>query len=529
MSEKRLRRSLGDDPRDRYGSLGGLDNTPTHNKVTLVEAPSALDSPRMWGHHEKSSMKRVASSVMDEVLTLRDPTRHADDYEHEISTWSISFNLVQATCGVGILSLAATFAYAGVLLGIGVFVMTGWVTRMSVKLLLHAAILTGTSSFEALGEKCFGMRGKAAVQAFLLLMTQVGLCAYLVAVKAFVWLLLEQFLPDPQREWCEENGGCANYVLCATVLVMVLPLSLSRRLGALAGASLLGSACVLFFVGLSVTYLVTDVSGRLGAVECHELHRAPQQPMDFFSPMSGAGVFRAVAIVGASFACQFTVLPVYREVRVAEADHQASAKILRATSAAMGVVVPVYLVAAFSGYCVWRDLADKASSTLACYPPSNVAVAVCYLGMIVSLLCAFPLMCFSARFTLATIFLSRRRIEADLPFLYHFSLTAAIVGASTTTACLTDSLGLVLSVGSALSTPGVCYILPALCYLRAVSDSRKTEEDLSPSRGESSSVEDSLLDVGGHIVGVPSSGYAMLIFGIISQVCMLYGAFASSG
>eukprot|EP01062_Namystynia_karyoxenos_P027797 TRINITY_DN21217_c0_g1_i4.p4 TRINITY_DN21217_c0_g1~~TRINITY_DN21217_c0_g1_i4.p4 ORF type:complete len:162 (+),score=49.58 TRINITY_DN21217_c0_g1_i4:1169-1654(+) len=155
--------------------------------------------------------------------------------------------------------------------------------------------------------------------------------------------------------------------------------------------------------------------------------------------------------------------------------------------------------------------------------------------MTVTMVCAFPLVCFSARYTLATLVLSDDVDEISTPC--HAAMTVAIVGSVTGVACSTDQLSVVLSIGSALSTPGVCYILPALCYLKALrlpppaDHSPGGDAGCSAAETPSSDSEDpegaELLKYpagAGIVAGGPAGGHVMLAFGVVCQVLMLLGA-----
>eukprot|EP01062_Namystynia_karyoxenos_P067377 TRINITY_DN61309_c0_g1_i1.p1 TRINITY_DN61309_c0_g1~~TRINITY_DN61309_c0_g1_i1.p1 ORF type:complete len:582 (+),score=150.74 TRINITY_DN61309_c0_g1_i1:94-1839(+) len=414
-----------------------------------------------------TSVRRAAASVVSDVLTLNDPSKHADP-DHPISAVSITFNLVQSTCGVGILSLATTFAYGGVVVAAVLFCLVATLTYHSIKLLLDALLRTGKQSYETLGEHCLGAPGRRAVQFCVLGICLTGLAAYLVSLKAFIWLVFKQVIPSDAWKHFTDNGGSKDTLLLACVILLILPLSLTRNIDALARTSLIGIFCIVYFVVLSVYYMGHYAQDGIGGLHCHEIDDpSKDRPTDDVKLFNN-GVFEilsAFAIVGASFACQFTVFPVYREARIPETERQAAKKIARSSAAAMLIVTPLYLLAAFAGYYVWRQVAPKASSVLACYDTAVPAVAVAYVGMSITMICAFPLVCFSARYTLATIVLGDS--DEEISTARHAAMTIGVVGSVTVVASVTDSLGTVLSIGSALSTPGSCFILPALCFLKA--------------------------------------------------------------
>eukprot|EP01065_Artemidia_motanka_P018357 TRINITY_DN2166_c0_g5_i1.p1 TRINITY_DN2166_c0_g5~~TRINITY_DN2166_c0_g5_i1.p1 ORF type:complete len:602 (+),score=181.29 TRINITY_DN2166_c0_g5_i1:71-1807(+) len=513
-------------------SMSGDDSGARGRRGTHVSA--GVQS--LAGHSTViGSVKRVATSIVEDLMTLNEPGKHADP-DRPINPISITFNLIQSTCGVGILSLATTFAYSGIIIASGAFIAVGIITYHSIKLLLDALLLTGATSYENLGERCIGPPGRIGVQSCVFGLCFMALCAYLVSLKAFVWLVLEQIVPDDHWQHFTDHGGSKNTLMVGAVLLIVLPLSLTRRIDALARTSIIGFFCVLFFVGLSTYYLGHYAKDGVDGLVCHERDDdSDNSPTGMslryvhFTPIK---ILSALSIIGASFACHFTVFPAYREARVAEPEDRAAKKVLGATALAMILVTPLYILAAFSGYYVWRDIAPKASSVLACYPTSEAAVAICYVGMSVTLISAYPLVCFSTRYTLATV-VFRGGDPGDLSYPRHAAITIALAASSTGVSCLTDSLGTVLSVGSAFFTPGVCYILPALCFINARKMALRNhddEEGVTPS-GYSEldgGVEDGCGGLLQHrrtvTEGSAVGGYVLLAIGIVFQIGMITGS-----
>eukprot|EP01065_Artemidia_motanka_P025994 TRINITY_DN30930_c0_g1_i1.p1 TRINITY_DN30930_c0_g1~~TRINITY_DN30930_c0_g1_i1.p1 ORF type:complete len:502 (+),score=89.78 TRINITY_DN30930_c0_g1_i1:58-1506(+) len=462
-----------------------------------------------------SAARKSAYGLIDDLRILTEPSRHP---EEPIGTTSIVLNILQSTMGVGILSLAMTLAYAGIAVGITFFLFFCGISLYAVRLLLRALRATGTTNCEDLARACGGTKGAVWARSTVFCLCLVALTAFLVTMKAFLWLVFRQLLSESAWHSFTSHGGSHNLLMIAAVVVIDFPLSLTRRIDTLARTSALGVCCIFYFVVLSVVYMVQNAPGGVSDLHCHELDHDD-------SPLGGivwahgsvGDVLSAFSIVSASFCCVFSVFPIWSEVTLAEDTASSEAKVGRAIGMALPAVAIIYAAAALSGYLVWREVSPRASSILACYPTSHPAVCACYIGMILTLLCTYPVVCFAARMSIASLVYDGS--PADMPAVHHWGLTIFLVALTTGIACLTSSLGQVMSIGSSLTTPSVCYLIPAFCFLK--SRTMKPHPDDGSDGGESSSSSE-VESLSGPELSV-AGGWAVVVIGVVCQIAMLLG------
>ena len=328
-------------------------------------------------NYSESSSKRFVNAVAtlkDEVSTLLEPSKKASPLK-PIHVASIVFNLLQTTMGVGILSLAATFEFAGLVGGTIMFVCAAALAHISMSLLLDGLTITGAESYESLGFHCFGKPGRIWVQVMLIGCSMLALTCFLVPLKAFIHDTLNQI---------GVNHASPDICLSVALAAVIVPLSLLRKIDKLWFTSLLGVIFVLYFVIVSIAYMAVKYNTELDHRTCHELDVGKNHPKDAIKLFgSKAGDFmQAISIIACSFCCQMTVFPIYREVRVADPESVATNKIRKSSAISMFIACLTYTAAATSGYTIWRDLCPDPSSILACYDPSKPYITLVYLGMV---------------------------------------------------------------------------------------------------------------------------------------------------
>eukprot|EP01060_Flectonema_neradi_P028983 TRINITY_DN3913_c6_g1_i2.p1 TRINITY_DN3913_c6_g1~~TRINITY_DN3913_c6_g1_i2.p1 ORF type:complete len:499 (+),score=79.59 TRINITY_DN3913_c6_g1_i2:50-1546(+) len=475
-------------------------------------------------NYSESSSKKFVNAVAtlkDEVSTLIEPSKKASPLK-PIHVASIVFNLLQTTMGVGILSLAATFEFAGLFGGTIMFICAAALAHLSMSLLLDGLTITGAESYESLGFHCFGKPGRIWVQVMLIGCSMLALTCFLVPLKAFIHDTLDQI---------GVKHASPDICLSGALAVVIFPLSLLRKIDKLWFTSLLGVTFVLYFVVVSIAYMGVEYNSKLESRTCHELDVGKNHPKDavkYFGSKAG-DFMQAISIIACSFCCQMTVFPIYREVRVADPESVATSKIRKASAISMLVACVTYTAAASSGYLIWRDLCPDPSSILACYDPGKPYITLVYLGMTCVMMFAFPLVLFSVRYCAATVIYGEDE-ASDLSTPKHVLLTLAITAPVATVAFVSTKLTSVIAIGGAFTAPCLCYVIPGALNIKAKSMYRSTqqdsEDDLSDFEG---GVEDGvglLLEKRRSIVGGPAyGGWVMFLFGCVAQVLCLLGAY----
>eukprot|EP01060_Flectonema_neradi_P029513 TRINITY_DN4098_c0_g1_i2.p1 TRINITY_DN4098_c0_g1~~TRINITY_DN4098_c0_g1_i2.p1 ORF type:complete len:554 (+),score=117.48 TRINITY_DN4098_c0_g1_i2:1407-3068(+) len=437
--------------------------------------------------------------LADDISVLMEPGLHTEDIDggHPIRTGAIAFNLLQSTMGVGILSLAGTVSQNGIVLSLLLLIVLSAAAVLSVTLLMKSAALyikqtkhqnnSTDISFENLAHHCFGSPGSTAVQISLIGMCLVAMASFLVPLKSFLYLILSQF------EWFRNEGGRPNSCLLIAMLAVIVPLSMMKRVDKLWITSMMGVLFIFTFVVVSTLYTIYDKLKDTHVV-CKDTGGSPGDDGYQIFPETGLSsipvVLSALAIVTSTFICQLSVFPMLKEVVLNEPVAASSLKMIRATKIAISGVFFLYLVAASSGYILWKEVSEKPTSILACYDPSNPIIAIVYIGMSFSLMFSFPLVLFSARQSIVSLIQKRtaktldKEDDEEDPIIEeeqtgsddsistnkHILVTMLIIAPVTAVAMIVSSLSSVLGVGGSFFAPMLSFILPAGCFLKLTSE-----------------------------------------------------------
>eukprot|EP01063_Lacrimia_lanifica_P024664 TRINITY_DN32532_c0_g1_i1.p1 TRINITY_DN32532_c0_g1~~TRINITY_DN32532_c0_g1_i1.p1 ORF type:complete len:643 (+),score=152.59 TRINITY_DN32532_c0_g1_i1:55-1983(+) len=391
--------------------------------------------------------------------------------------------------------------------------------------------LDSIRTFEELAMRCFGRPGRMVVQASLIGMCLVAMCAFLVPLKSFLHLIFSNF------HWYTDAGGSPNICLLAVLALVVIPLSTLRQVGKLWVSSLMGVVMILFFVIATTAMTITDNVVHVpehGEI-CREL---TQQHGNYTAELTAMypsthrklinsdflEILSAMGLVVSSYVCHLTLFPIFEETAAVEGTTVAAQKVKRCSAVAMSIITLIYVVAAWAGYTAWGAQAEKASSTLACYDPTDPLICALYIGICLTAISAFPLALLSCRGTIALMVFKKGNTDTSLP--QHLGLTLAIVALVGGVSMVAKTISSVLGVGGAFVSPPLVFLLPAASYLRAsnlVETHRAKLLDLSHDIGQDAEADRMRENTLPSFFG-KSAAWTILVMGIFVMVGAVFAS-----
>ena len=335
---------------------------------------------------------------------------------------ALTLNLANSTLGAGVLGLPFVALEAGLLAAVLMIAGCGVLTDWTLFLLMRCQRMTGLATFEAIGERCFGRKGRLGVATGVLLINLGAQIAYLVIAADLVAPLLPL-----HRAW---TARAAVVLVCAT---LAFPLCLVRgRL--LAFVSLLSVALVVLFVAMVAAQAASGtVSPSAGPLR---LVNWSSQLVFVF----GIAVF--------AYGCHTNLVPLL----AAESPNSDLSLQPMGLHAAMVLCSVLYLVGATCGYSYLRDLTPP--NYLFFFPQSDVAIAVFRCFLAASLLFTLPLC------VMPNVVAITQLTGYDFPKIY----SAVLLLLTTLVALFVPNVAIVFSLTGSLASSLTSFIFPPLCY-----------------------------------------------------------------
>ena len=237
------------------------DDEDRHDeRKRLINSRNSRNSFRSDASHTSTihTVQSLFGEVVEDIATLIDAeTTHDDDLGigKPIHTVAVVFNLANTTMGVGLLSLASSFALAGLILGPLLMLTCATATYFSVLLLVRVVHVrrvptdaSGVPSMEGVAEYCLGRWGKVWIQAVLIVICLGTLVAYLVSIKSLFYPAIKELVPSKTADKFSDYSFNDQTAMLLALLLVGFPLSLLRRLDGLWFTSFLSVLSLFYFV-----------------------------------------------------------------------------------------------------------------------------------------------------------------------------------------------------------------------------------------------------------------------------------------
>ncbi|ESO02416.1 hypothetical protein HELRODRAFT_161682 [Helobdella robusta] len=391
------------------------------------------------------------------------------------STWPHVVNLANSIIGVSVLALPLCFQQCGVILGTALLLGSAWLAYDSCLLLTKTATLTKKRSYEFLAYYIFGQSGKLAVEISTMGLLLGTLVAFFIIIGDIVPALLSLIFN------IENSTQLRTTLLLSLGLLVILPLCMKSNLESISNLSLMS---LLFYMLFSIM-----------AVSSSSAHIVTWEFVTRVKYWDFDGLFKSLPIFALSYACQIQLFLVYHSAPDISLKQVCS---IVKNSVLLSSVI--YFLVGYFGYVTFYDI-DISGDVLMNYPTSTLAGFI-KMGFVISTILSFPLVIFPCRCSLYTLFCSKGLVndnsddveeddddydEEDknlhdniggtvhIPLNHFRYLTCCIVLSTLITGILVPKVEFVLGLTGSTLGSMICYILPAVMYLRnSSSDDRVT-------------------------------------------------------
>ncbi|KAJ4344945.1 hypothetical protein N0V95_006058 [Ascochyta clinopodiicola] len=408
-----------------------------------LEGEDYMDEPGDNGRERTQRLPLLTGIEAPSVTVAADfdPEEYLESAKPRSNMRSSFMNMANSIIGAGIIGQPYAFKNAGLLTGtvllIGLTIVVDW----TIRLIVINSKLSGTDSFQATVQHCFGKSGLVAISIAQWLFAFGGMMAFCVIVGDTIPQVMDHLFPsleDMSFLWLLTNRRAVMIML---ILGISYPLSLYRDIAKLAKAS--GFALVSMIV---IIITVVTQSFRVPAESKGQLRG---------SLIINDGIFEAIGVISFAFVCHHNSLLIYGSLRKPTID-----RFSRVTHYSTGISLVACLVMALSGYLTFGD--KTLGNVLNNFPQDNLMVNIARLFFGLNMLTTLPLEAFVCREVMNEYWF------ADEPYHpnRHIIFTTSLVISALTLSLMTCDLGVVFELFGATSACALAFILPPLCFIK---------------------------------------------------------------
>ncbi|CAN9261745.1 unnamed protein product [Alternaria alternata] len=377
------------------------------------------------------------------------PEDHLESAQPRSGMRSAFMNMANSIIGAGIIGQPYAIRNAGLLTGTALLIGLTVVVDWTIRLIVINSKLSGTDSFQATVQHCFGKSGLIAISLAQWVFAFGGMVAFCVVVGDTIPRVLDSMFPslaDMSFLWLLTNRRAIMILL---ILGISFPLSLYRDISKLAKAS--GLALV------SMTIIIVTV-----------VTQAFRVPAESKGQLRGSliirsGIFEAIGVIAFAFVCHHNSLLIYGSLRKPTID-----RFTRVTHYSTSISLVACLVMALSGYLTFGD--KTLGNVLNNFPNDNLMVNIARLCFGLNMLTTLPLEAFVCREVMNNYWFPEEPYHPNR----HLIFTTSLVVSALTLSLLTCDLGIVFELFGATSACALAFILPPLCYMKLSQRSSKT-------------------------------------------------------
>ncbi|KAL5018444.1 hypothetical protein ScPMuIL_004166 [Solemya velum] len=368
-------------------------------------------------------------------------------------SWNLPFviNLGNSIIGVVILAIPFCFQQCGIILGSLTLLFCTWLTLVSCQLLIKAGVTSRRGSYAFLAYHTHGATGKVIVE-----LSMIGLQLGTLVAQV---VIIGDLGPAIVSKWTglENNSSLRTGLIVFLCLFVGLPLGLLKNLRSLSSTS---TMCILFYT-VFVFYVVSLSLPNLWSGRWYNkvhLWRAE-------------GLMQCLPIFSFAFGCQTQLFILYDALPEPSVKHVNSI-----VSSAVNMCAVAYLLVGFFGYVAMCD--EEITGDIFTHFPLTIYSDGLKLCFVVSIAVTFPLIIFPCRSSLYTLmFPQKQKSKEDImegwsiPEVHFKVITAAIVLGSMIIGINVPNVEFVLAINGATTGTMMCFIFPALFYIRVMTSS----------------------------------------------------------
>ncbi|KAI5212137.1 putative amino acid transporter [Aureobasidium subglaciale] len=446
---------------------GSLDNA-SHHDHDLMEEEDYLTADN-WSSRRHNAGQRapLLTNIEAPSVTVAESDFNPDDLLESArpkSSMSSAFmNMANSIIGAGIIGQPYALRQAGLLTGVVLLIVLTITVDWTIRLIVTNSKLSGTNSFQATVEHCYGKSGLVAISIAQWAFAFGGMIAFCIIVGDTIPHVMSALFPsleDSHFLWLLTDR---KFVIVVFIMGISYPFSLYRDISKVGRSS--PSVHVTLLMNMQLAKASSLALFSMLIIVITVITQGPSVPAEMKGPIKGSliinnGVFQAIGVISFGTCLSLLLhdhnsLLIYGSLQKPTMDRFA-----KVTHYSTSISMLACLAMALSGYLNFGSLTQ--GNVLNNFPTNNMLVNIARLCFGLNMLTTLPLEAFVCREVMNLYYFSHEPFDPNR----HLILTTALVISAMGLSLLTCDLGIVFELVGATSACALAYILPPLCYVK---------------------------------------------------------------
>jgi len=386
--------------------------------------------------------KKIEAGIHCSVNRQSKTNLHADELQDEEEKKSsivrVSYNMVTAIVGAGIIGLPYVMFQSGIVMGSLLMLIAVYVSDYTLRMLMGVAKKFQAKNYEEVGYACFGNFGYYWVLVCMFLMDYGVMLTYLLILAEISVSVVNQLFSF-NSEWLR------SALICGLSITLIFPWCLCRDMSGLENAS---------FLCIASVFIITIIVSVQFFLHKYE----PTGEIRLYNNK----FLESVGTLSFSFVIHDCCFLFYQTL-----ERPTEKRWGKLVHVGLGTAAAINITLCLFGYFTFFDA--TMDNILDNYRRNDYLAlsARCLYSLTMCL--AYPIGLQVTRHAVYAILNKSREEpinEHEAPFYLHFGTTLLLFASTVAIACYVEDLGPVMSLTGSISSCSLGFLIPCACYLK---------------------------------------------------------------
>eukprot|EP01127_Copromyxa_protea_P004477 TRINITY_DN14338_c0_g1_i1.p1 TRINITY_DN14338_c0_g1~~TRINITY_DN14338_c0_g1_i1.p1 ORF type:complete len:445 (+),score=66.43 TRINITY_DN14338_c0_g1_i1:178-1335(+) len=332
----------------------------------------------------------------------------------------------------------------GLGVGLGGLVIVSLLSVYSIWMMLWSSEVSKQKTYENLVEATLPRAGRIITSIFVLLLIFGALSGFLIIIGDILCGNngIVPFI-TPVKAWYTDRDVLVSFVTA----LFVFPLCMLRNISKLEYSAFAAVIIIIFFTGVIMVLSIQElIQGKI------TFKTVPWYPTDFNK------FFNALPVIALAFTCQMNIFPIWSEL------HNPTLRRMNIVNiSSITLSGALYFLVGLFGFVLYPNTSNEGGNILQSLPSTPFYTAV-RAFFVAAILFHYPVVHFTFRGTIEKVIFANYKFN----WIRHTIETILVLSATLVWSIEFPSLGDVFSLTGSLAAFPICFIIPALCYIRLV-------------------------------------------------------------